>query len=68
VTASTILRRDRRRFTPAYHRGEQLPISNLEIGVGSVITPKIFLDAALLVGLTRDTPDFTALISVPFRF
>jgi hypothetical protein len=24
VTASTILRRDRRRFTPAYHRGEQL--------------------------------------------
>ena len=25
MTASTILRRDRRRFTPAYHRGEQLP-------------------------------------------
>ena len=43
-------------------------ISNLEIGVGSVITPKIFLDAALLVGLTHDTPDFTALISLPFRF
>lgn len=48
--------------------GSGQTISNLEIGVGSVITPKIFLDAALLVGLTHDTPDFTALISLPFRF
>ena len=48
--------------------GSGQTISNLEIGLGSVITPKIFLDAALLVGLTHDTPDFTALLTVPFRF
>lgn len=53
--------------------GTSIPGSNqnysfLEVGVGSVITPKIFLDASLLVGLTRDSPDFTALLSLPFRF
>jgi hypothetical protein len=53
--------------------GTSVPGSNqnfsfLELGVGSIITPKIYLDASLLVGLTRDSPDFTALLSLPFRF
>jgi hypothetical protein len=48
--------------------GSNQNFSFLEVGVGSVITPKIFLDASLLVGLTRDSPDFTALLSLPFRF
>jgi hypothetical protein len=43
-------------------------ISFLEVGVGSVITPKLFLDAAIQIGLSRDSPDFRALISLPFRF
>ena len=48
--------------------GTSQQFSSLELGIGSVITPKIFLDAALLVGLTRDTSDFTILFSIPFRF
>ena len=48
--------------------GSEQEFSTVEFGVGSVITPKLFLDASLLVGLTRDTPDFTFLISFPYRF
>ena len=48
--------------------GSGQQFSSLELGVGSVISPKVYLDAALLVGLTRDTPDFTLLLSMPFRF
>lgn len=48
--------------------GSNQQFSFVEFGVGSIITSKIYLDASLLVGLTRDSPDYTLLLSLPFRF
>ncbi len=48
--------------------GSQQTFSFLEVGVGSVLTPRLFLDAALDIGLTRDSPDFRAMLTLPFRF
>ena len=48
--------------------GSSQQFSSMEFGVGSVISPKLFVDASINIGLTRDTPDFTVLISFPYRF
>jgi len=48
--------------------GSDQTFSYLELGVGSVLTSRLFLDASLDVGLTRDTPDFQFTISFPYRF
>ncbi len=48
--------------------GSNQQISLVEFGVGSVLSAKWFMDASLGIGLTRDSPDFQAIISFPFRF
>jgi hypothetical protein len=54
-------------------RGTSIPgtnqqISFMEFGVGSVLSARWFLDAAVDIGLTRDSPDYEFLISFPYRF
>lgn len=48
--------------------GTNEEVSALQFGVGSVITPRLFMDAAVNIGMTPDTPGFEALISFPYRF
>lgn len=48
--------------------GSDQVFSWLELGVGSVLTPNLFLDASIAAGLTKDTPDFRFQISFPYRF
>jgi hypothetical protein len=53
--------------------GSQVPgsdqvISFLEFGVGSVLSAKLFLDSSVAIGLTKDSPNFRLLFSLPFRF
>jgi hypothetical protein len=48
--------------------GTDTTISNLQIGFDRVLTPKLLLDVTLGVGLTRDAPDYTFQISLPYRF
>jgi hypothetical protein len=33
-----------------------------------VLTPQLLLDLTLGVGLTRDAPDYTVQVSLPYRF
>jgi hypothetical protein len=49
-------------------RGSDQVISFLEFGVGSVISRNLFVDASIAVGLTRDSPDFRAMVLFPYRF
>ena len=48
--------------------GTDTTASNLQIGFDRVLTPKLLLDVTLGVGLTRDSPDYTLQVSLPFRF
>lgn len=48
--------------------GSEEVISVLEFGAGIVISPHVFLDASVGIGLTPDTPNFRAGLSLPIRF
>jgi len=48
--------------------GSNQQVSFMEFGVGSVLSARWFLDASVNIGLTRDSPDYTFLISFPYRF
>jgi hypothetical protein len=48
--------------------GTDTTASALQIGFDRVLTPKLLLDLTLGVGLTRDSPDYTLQISLPYRF
>jgi hypothetical protein len=48
--------------------GSEEVISVLEFGAGIVISPHVFLDASVGIGLTPDTPNFRAALSLPIRF
>jgi Putative MetA-pathway of phenol degradation len=49
-------------------RGSDQVVSFLEFGVGTVLSRNLFLDASIGIGLTADSPDFRALILLPYRF
>jgi hypothetical protein len=49
-------------------KGSSQTISFLEFGVGSNLSAHWFMDASVGIGLTRDSPDFRALVQFPFRF
>jgi hypothetical protein len=48
--------------------GTDTTISSLQIGFDRVLTPKLLLDVTFGVGLTRDSPDYTFQVSLPYRF
>ena len=48
--------------------GSEQVISVLEFGAGVVLGPHVFLDASVGIGLTPDTPNFRAALSLPIRF
>jgi hypothetical protein len=48
--------------------GSEQVISLLEFGAGIVISPHVFLDASVGIGLTPDSPNFRATLSLPIRF
>jgi hypothetical protein len=40
----------------------------LELGGSAVLTPSTAIDIVFAAGLTRNTPDFRLMVSVPVRF
>jgi hypothetical protein len=48
--------------------GSDQVVSTLEVGIGSVLSPRIFLDVFAGIGLTTDSPDFRVGVSLPIRF
>jgi hypothetical protein len=40
----------------------------LELGGSAVLTPSIAIDIVFAAGLTRNTPDFRLMVSLPVRF
>jgi hypothetical protein len=48
--------------------GTDTAAASLQLGFDRVLTPKLLLDLTLGVGLTRDAPDYTVQISLPYRF
>jgi hypothetical protein len=48
--------------------GSGQTVSFLDIGVGSNLSARWFMDASVGVGLTRDSPGFRALLVFPYRF
>lgn len=48
--------------------GTDTTAASLQLGFDRVLTPKLLLDLTLGVGLTRDAPDYTLQISLPYRF
>ncbi len=48
--------------------GSDQVVSFVEIGVSSLISASTLVDAAIDIGLTRQTPDFRFILSVPIRF
>ena len=48
--------------------GSEQVLSVLEFGAGVVLGPHMFLDASVDIGLTPDTPNFRAALSLPIRF
>jgi hypothetical protein len=60
--------RERTRVNGVGAPGTDTTASNLQIGFDRVLTPKLLLDVTLGVGLTRDSPDYTLQVSLPYRF
>jgi hypothetical protein len=52
--------------------GAPVPTTNvnafLELGGSAVLTPSTAIDILIAAGMTRDTPDFRLMVSVPTRF
>lgn len=48
--------------------GTDIAAASLQLGFDRVLTPKLLLDLTLGVGLTRDAPDYTVQLSLPYRF
>ena len=48
--------------------GTDTAAASLQLGFDRVLTPKLLFDLTLGVGLTRDAPDYTVQISLPYRF
>ncbi|MDB5447834.1 MAG: hypothetical protein JWQ97_3151 [Phenylobacterium sp.] len=48
--------------------GSDTAAASLLLGFDRVLTPNLLLDLSLGVGLTRDAPDYTIQLSLPFRF
>ena len=59
--------RDRTTFDGAGIAGSDQLASVLQFGVDQVLTRKLLLDVSLGVGLTRDAPDYTLMVSLPIR-
>jgi hypothetical protein len=60
--------RERSRIDSGGLPGTDTNGASLQLGFDRVLTPKLLLDLTLGVGLTRDAPDYTFQISLPFRF
>jgi hypothetical protein len=48
--------------------GTDTTAASLQLGFDRVLTPKLLFDLTLGVGLTRDAPDYSVQISLPYRF
>jgi hypothetical protein len=48
--------------------GTDTAAASLQLGFDRVLTPQLLLDLTLGVGLTRDAPDYTVQVSLPYRF
>jgi hypothetical protein len=48
--------------------GSDFVASILEIGASSVLTPSLFLDFSVGIGLTENSPDFVLTLTLPYRF
>jgi hypothetical protein len=48
--------------------GTDTAAASLQLGFDRVLTPKLLLDLTLGAGLTRDAPDYTVQLSLPYRF
>jgi hypothetical protein len=48
--------------------GTDTTAASLQLGFDRVLTPKLLLDLTLGVGLTRDAPDYSLQVSLPYRF
>ena len=49
-------------------RGSDTAAASLLLGLDRVLSPNLLLDLSLGVGLTRDAPDYTLQLSLPYRF
>ncbi len=59
--------RDRTTVSGAGIAGSDQMASVLQFGVDQVLTRKLLLDVSLGVGVTRDAPNYTLLVSLPIR-
>lgn len=59
---------DKSKFNGVTLAGSDRVLSTLEIGGSSVISASTLIDAAVDIGLTRDTPDFRFILQVPIHF
>jgi hypothetical protein len=48
--------------------GSDTVASIFEIGASAVLSRSTLLDVAVDIGMTRDAPDFTLLLSLPIHF
>jgi hypothetical protein len=49
-------------------RGSDAMVATLQLGLATLLSRRSLLDIQLGIGVTRDAPDFSVTVSLPFRF
>jgi hypothetical protein len=67
-TIFDVARVDKTKVSGLAIAGSDRVLAFLELGGSAVVSRSVLIDAAVQIGLTRDTPDFRFIFSVPIHF